>query len=109
MTKSILARGLRALRLGGSALPAAGVAAIGAGRILAARGLGGCGRSGLRSRLARLCGGFPLTRGLLRLRGAAIASRAAAAATVRCTVRGLCSFFHNSPESCYTPMTRHSL
>ena len=49
------------------------------------------------------------TRGLLRLRGAAIASRATAAATVRCTVRGLCSFFHNSPESCYTPMTRHSL
>ena len=48
-------------------------------------------------------------RELLRLRGAAIASRATAAATVRCTVRGLCSFFHNSPESCYTPMTRHSL
>lgn len=46
---------------------------------------------------------------LLRLRGAAIASRATAAATVRCTVRSLCSFFHNSPESCYTPMTRHSL
>ena len=105
----ILARCLLALRLGGSALPAAGVAAIGAGRILAARCLGGCGRSGLRGRLARLCGGFPLTRGLLRLRGAAIASRATAAATVRCTVRGLCSFFHNSPESCYTPMTRHSL
>ena len=45
----------------------------------------------------------------LGVRGAAIASRATAAATVRCTVRGLCSFFHNSPESCYTPMTRHSL
>ena len=68
--RGILARCLLALRLGGSALPAAGVAAIGAGRILAARCLGGCGRSGLRGRLARLCGGFPLTRGLLRLRGA---------------------------------------
>ena len=45
----------------------------------------------------------------LGVRGAAIANRATAAATVRCTVRGLCSFFHNSPESCYTPMTRHSL
>ena len=68
--RGILARCLLALRLGGSALPAAGWLPL-ARAHSAARGLWGCGRSGPAGPACAAVRGFPLTRGLLRrLRGA---------------------------------------